>query len=72
MSLKRSSHICSIHGNEEVVRNLLKPSRSNSSEQKERQRTLDKLRNEGDFLHNIEVLKRLKGVLVVGRPVTSA
>ena len=57
LDLKISRHLCSKHKDEKEIAQLPAPSKIKKDTQIDREHTLDALRNEGDFLYNIEVLK---------------
>lgn len=55
---KIARHLCSkAHENEEMIARLPPPSKKGSPLQLKREHMLDALRNEGDFIHNIGILK---------------
>ena len=72
LDLKIACHLCSKkHVNEKEIAQLPSPKKGRAS-QAERQLALDALRNEGDFLYNVEILKNGDkngfGLIVAKRP----
>lgn len=70
LDLKISRHLCSsMHKNEKVIAQLPPPKKGNN---KPREHILDALRNEGDFLYNVNILqngdKEGTGLIVAKRP----
>ncbi|KAJ8321044.1 hypothetical protein KUTeg_002631 [Tegillarca granosa] len=72
LDLKISRHLCKKHGNEKAIAQLAPPNQSKKA-QLEREHVLDSLRNEGDFLYNIDLLQNRnkdgEGLIVAKRPV---
>ena len=70
---KIARHLCSKkHKNEELIARLPSVLKPGSELQKKREKMLDALRNEGDFIHNIDIFKSGKkqegGIIVAKRP----
>ncbi|KAJ8300368.1 hypothetical protein KUTeg_021887 [Tegillarca granosa] len=72
LDLKISRHLCKKHGNEKAIAQLPPPNQSKKA-QLEQEHVLDSLRNEGDFLYNIDLLQNRnkdgEGLIVAKRPV---
>ncbi|XP_060587044.1 uncharacterized protein LOC132742612 isoform X2 [Ruditapes philippinarum] len=73
LDLKIARHLCSKkHENEELIARLPPVSKPGSELQKRREKTLNALRNEGDFIYNIDILKsgskNQSGIIVAKRP----
>lgn len=57
LDLKISRHLCRKHKDEKEIAQLPAPTKGKTQSQLKRGYVLDALRNEGDFLYNVEVLK---------------
>lgn len=73
---KIARHLCSKeHKEEKVIAQLPPPKKRGSVSQLERERALDALRNEGDFLYNVDILKNGDkngfGLITAKRPEAS-
>lgn len=69
LDLKISRHLCRKHKDETEIAKLPAPSKIKTESQLHREHALNSLRNDGDFLYNIEVLKNKndKRELIVSR-----
>ena len=70
---KMARHLCSKkHENEKEIAQLAPPNKKGTASQAQRERVLDALRNEGDFLYNVDILKNGDengfGLIVAKRP----
>lgn len=72
LDYKIARHLCKKHANEKEIAQLPPYNRKGKISQSERKRTLDILRNEGDFLYNVDILKdgdkMGSGLIVAKRP----
>lgn len=68
---KIGRHLISVHRNETDVQIIASiPVKQSENEDKRRSLALDKLRNLGDFMHNVDVLTNKNGILITARRLT--
>ena len=68
LDFKITRHLYTWHKDENQIASLPPPTKDKQSDVfKERERALDKLRNQGDFIYNVNQLQSGKGALIIAR-----
>lgn len=70
LAKKIGRHLTTVHRTEDDVKYISETSTKESDSSDNRTLALDRLRNLGDFMHNIDVLTEKKGILITARRLT--